>query len=167
MTNTKGYRRGTRYMFARPFRRHGVEPLSTFLRVYKRGDIVDIKGNGAFQKGMPHKSYHGRTGRVYNVTPHALGVIVNKRVRNRIIPKRINVRVEHVKHSKCREDFLQRMKTNDLKKQEFSEKKKAKVWVPRPRLKRLPAQPRKAEFVKVNRHNKPKTLAPESYELVA
>ena len=30
---------------------------------------------------MPHKSYHGRTGRVYNVTPHAVGVIVNKRVK--------------------------------------------------------------------------------------
>ena len=30
---------------------------------------------------MPHKSYHGRTGRVYNVAPHAVGVIVNKRVK--------------------------------------------------------------------------------------
>lgn len=39
------------------------------------------QGNGAQQKGMPHKSYHGRTGRVYNVTPHAVGVIVNKRVK--------------------------------------------------------------------------------------
>ena len=31
--------------------------------MYKSGDIVDVKGNGAFQKGMPHKSYHGKTGR--------------------------------------------------------------------------------------------------------
>ncbi|CAG2122065.1 unnamed protein product, partial [Medioppia subpectinata] len=54
MTNPKGIRRGTRYMFARKFKRHGVEHLSTFLKVYKRGDIVDIKGNGAFQKGMPY-----------------------------------------------------------------------------------------------------------------
>lgn len=163
MTNTKGYRRGTRYMFARPFRRHGVEPLSTFLRVYKRGDIVDVKGNGAFQKGMPHKSYHGRTGRVFNVTPHALGVIVNKRVRNRIIPKRINVRVEHVKHSKCREDFLQRMKRNDELRKKYTEEKKAGKKPVRPLLKRLPAQPRGSEFVKVNRHNKPQTLAPTAY----
>ena len=37
---------------------------------------------------MPYKVYHGKTGRVYNVTQHALGVIVNKRVRGRIIPKR-------------------------------------------------------------------------------
>ena len=40
-----------------------------------------IKGNGAIQKGMPHKFYHGKTGRVFNVTPHAVGVIVNKQVR--------------------------------------------------------------------------------------
>jgi hypothetical protein len=30
---------------------------------------------------MPHKFYHGKTGRVFNVTPHAVGVIVNKQVR--------------------------------------------------------------------------------------
>lgn len=167
MTNTKGCRRGTRYMFARKFRKHGVEPLSTFLRVYHRGDIVDVKGNGAFQKGMPHKSYHGRTGRVFNVSPHALTVIVNKRVRNRIIPKKINVRVEHVKHSKCREDFLTRMKLNEALKRQYSEDKKAGKKPAWPQLKRMPAQPRGAELVKVNRYCKPKELRPQSYELIA
>lgn len=88
MVNSKGYRRGTRHLFSRKFRKHGVEPLSTFLRVFKKGDIVDIKGNGAFQKGMPHKYYHGKTGRVFNVTQHAVGIIVNKQVRGRIIAKR-------------------------------------------------------------------------------
>jgi large subunit ribosomal protein L21e len=58
------------------------------MKVYKVGDIVDIKGNGAVQKGMPYKFYHGKTGRVFNVTPHALGIIVNKRLRGKIIPKR-------------------------------------------------------------------------------
>jgi hypothetical protein len=43
MTNTKGYRRGTRYMFSRKFRTKGMTPLSTFMVCYKRGDIVDIK----------------------------------------------------------------------------------------------------------------------------
>ncbi len=80
MTNTKGYRRGTRYMFAKKFRGNGPLPLGVAMRVYKRGDIVDVKGDGGVQKGMPHKSYHGKTGRVFNVTPHAVGVIVNKRV---------------------------------------------------------------------------------------
>ncbi|EDL05815.1 mCG121646, isoform CRA_c [Mus musculus] len=51
MTNTKGKRRGTRYMFSRPFRKHGVVPLATYMRIYKKGDIVDIKGMGTVQKG--------------------------------------------------------------------------------------------------------------------
>merc|ERR1712152_106413 len=78
------------------------------------GEIVDIKGNGAFQKGMPHKSYHGKTGRVFNVSKHALGVIVNKRVRGKILAKRVSIRVEHVKHSTCRLDFLNRVKNNEI-----------------------------------------------------
>ena len=65
MTNPKGYRRGTRDMFSRAYKTKGVEHLSTYLKCYKTGDIVDIKGNGAFQKGMPHKSYHGKTGKSY------------------------------------------------------------------------------------------------------
>lgn len=43
MTNSKGYRRGTRDMFSRPFRKHGVIPLGIYMKVYKQGDIVDIK----------------------------------------------------------------------------------------------------------------------------
>jgi large subunit ribosomal protein L21e len=50
--------------------------------------LVHLQGNGAVQKGMPYKFYHGKTGRVFNVTPHALGIIVNKRLRGKIIPKR-------------------------------------------------------------------------------
>ena len=53
-----------------------------------------------------------RTGIVYNVTPSAVGVIVHKVVGNRYIEKRVNLRVEHVHHSKCRQEFLDRVKTN-------------------------------------------------------
>jgi large subunit ribosomal protein L21e len=161
MTNPKGYRRGTRYLFARRFRRHGVEHLSTYLKVYKRGDIVDIKGNGAFQKGMPHKYYHGKTGRVYNVTKHAVGVIVNKRVRNRVIAKKINVRIEHVSHSTCRQDFLTRLKQNE------ELKRKAKESGVIVNLKRQAKQPKEGHFITVNKLNKPQNLHPIPYELIA
>ncbi|KAI5702434.1 60S ribosomal protein L21 [Diaphorina citri] len=159
MTNSKGYRRGTRDLFSRPFRRHGTIPLSVYMKVYKVGDIVDIKGHGAVQKGMPFKDYHGKTGRVFNVTQHAVGVIVNKRVRTRIIPKRINVRIEHIKHSKCREDFLKRVKENELKRKEAKEKG-IKV-----NLKRQPAQPRPAHIV--SGRTAPVMLAPIPYEFIA
>ena len=39
--------------------------LSTFMKAYRVGDIVDIKNNGAQQKGMAFKVYHGKTGVVY------------------------------------------------------------------------------------------------------
>lgn len=159
MTNAKGYRRGTRDLFSRKFRKHGTIPLSTYMKVYKVGDIVDVKGNGAVQKGMPHKAYHGKTGRVFNVTAHALGVIVNKRVRGRIIPKRINVRVEHVNHSKCRQDFLTRVKQNEKLRKEAKEKGEQIC------LKRQPAQPKPGHIV--NGKVEPVVLAPIPYEFIA
>ena len=45
------------------------------------GDYVDIKVNPSQQKGMPYLAYQGRTGIVWNVTPRAVGVEVNKQVR--------------------------------------------------------------------------------------
>ena len=58
---------------------------------------------------MPFKFYQGRTGKVFNVNPRSIGVIVNKLVGNRIIPKRIHVRLEHIRPSKCREAFVKRI----------------------------------------------------------
>lgn len=113
MPHSYGLRSKTRDLFQQPFRRRGLPHMSTYLSVFRVGDYVDIKGNGAIHKGMPHKFYHGRTGVVWNVTPRAVGVEVNKQVRNRIIRKRLHVRIEHVHHSKCREDFLKRVKSND------------------------------------------------------
>ena len=31
-------------MFSRPFRKHGVVPLAAYKGIYKKGEIVDIKG---------------------------------------------------------------------------------------------------------------------------
>uniref|UniRef100_A0A1I7XQV7 Large ribosomal subunit protein eL21 n=1 Tax=Heterorhabditis bacteriophora TaxID=37862 RepID=A0A1I7XQV7_HETBA len=132
MTNSKGLRRGTRYMFARDFRKHGVEHLSTYYRIYKRGDIVDIKANGAFQKG-----------------------------KGKILAKRINIRVEHIKPSTCRQDFLNRVKQNDEK------RKAAKAaGQPVPQLKRLPVGPRPGHLVST-KDNEPELLAPLRFEIVA
>merc|ERR1719427_1439077 len=127
---------------------------------YKMGDIVDIKGDGSVQKGMPHKVYHGKTGRVFNVIRHAVGVIVNKRVRGRIIPKRINVRIEHIKHSKSPQGFLQRVKTNEIK------RAVAKQTGERAVLKREPKQPRKGYTVK-SLGVTPELVSPVPYKFIA
>ena len=65
-------------MTSGPFRKCGVVPLATYMCIYQKGDIVAIKAISTVQKGMPHKCYHGKTGRVYNVTQHAVGITVNK-----------------------------------------------------------------------------------------
>ena len=59
---------------------------------------------------------------MYNVTPRAVGVIVNKVVGNRYIEKRVNVRVEHVRHSGCRQAFLDRVQQNHAAHVEAKEK---------------------------------------------
>jgi len=157
MPHSFGYRARTRHMFSRKFREKGSIRLSTYLKIYKIGDIVDIKANAAVQKGMPHKFYHGRTGIVYNVTKAAVGVIINKRVGNRYIEKRVNVRVEHVKHSKCREDFLRRVKENAALAKKAHETKTKAI------LKRQPAQPREAHYVPT-KNNTPLTISAIPYE---
>ncbi|AWP20646.1 60S ribosomal protein L21 isoform 2 [Scophthalmus maximus] len=126
--------------------------------VFTISHVISFQGTGTIQKGMPHKCYHGKTGRVYNVTQHAVGIIVNKQVK--ILAKRINVRIEHVKHSKSRDSFLQRVKANESKKMEAKQKGS---WV---ELKRQPAPPRDAHFVSTKK-NTPQLLEPIPYEFMA
>ncbi|ELW63093.1 60S ribosomal protein L21 [Tupaia chinensis] len=90
--------------------------------IYKKGDITDIKKMGTVQQRMPHKCYHGKTGRVYNITQHAVGIVVNKQVKGKILAKRMNVCIEHIKYSKSRDSFLKRVKENDQKKKEVEVK---------------------------------------------
>ena len=106
---------------------------------------------------MPHKVYHGKTGVIYNVTKSAVGVIINKRIGNRYIEKRVNVRVEHVSLSRSREEFIRRVKENAAKKQ------KAKTDGTHMYLKRQPAMPREARTIDAN-ENMPETIVPIPYE---
>ncbi|KAF3930225.1 hypothetical protein ABW20_dc0104014 [Dactylellina cionopaga] len=157
MGKSGGLRAGTRYAFSRGFKNTGMIALSTFLQQYKVGDIVDIRTNGAQQKGMPYKIYHGKTGIVYNVTKSAVGVIVHKKVGNQYMEKRVNIRVEHIHHSKCREEFVRRVKENAAK------RKSAKVEGKHVHLKRLIPLPREAKTVSA-KDNLPQTIVPIPYE---
>ena len=109
MVHSYGLRSGTRHLFAKKFRKHGMPNISSSLRTYKVGDYVDVVADSAVRKGMPHKYYHGRTGIVWNVTPRGVGVIINKPVGNRCMRKRICVRAEHIRNSRCREQFQKKV----------------------------------------------------------
>ena len=142
MPTSFGTRGRTRHLFSKGFRKHGMPGLSTYLVNYRLGDIVDIKCNPAIQKGMPFKHYHGKTGRVWNVTKRSVGVVMNKQVGNRILAKRIHVRVEHVSKSASRQSFLERSAKNDKIKSEAAKRGEKIV------TKRQPKGPVPAHFVK-------------------
>ena len=142
MVHSTGKRARTRDLFSRPYKKHGATPLQRYFVSYKVGDYVDIIVDGSIHKGMPHKYYHGKTGQVFNVTAHALGVIINKIHNGRIIPKRIHVRIEHCRKSRSRLAFVERVKSNDAAK---IEAKKAGKKIS---CKRIPLQPTEAHVVK-------------------
>ena len=142
MVHSFGVRARTRDLFSKPFKKHGATPFQRYFVTYRVGDYVDIIVDGSIHKGMPHKYYHGKTGRVFNVTGHAVGVIVNKMHNGRIIRKRIHIRIEHVRKSRSREAFVQRVKQNDALK--VQAKKEGKKII----TKRLPAAPVEAHVVK-------------------
>ena len=91
----------------------------------------------ATAQGMPHKWYHGKTGRVWNVTKRAIGVEMFKQHNGRYIKKRVHFRVEHVRPSRCREEFLRRTKENDEKKHAANV-----AGLPKPSTKRVVKGPR-------------------------
>ena len=145
MPHSFGYRAGTRHMFSRPNKKHGLQTPSKSLTIFKMGELVDIVTDGAVHKGMPYKCYHGKTGKIFSVCPRGIGVEINKRVRHRIIKKRLYIRHEHLKKSRSREGFLNRLKSDLIRKQEA--KAQGKIIS----TKRTPPQPRSAKVVKLDK----------------
>mmetsp|Transcript_9566 Transcript_9566/g.17229 ORF Transcript_9566/g.17229 Transcript_9566/m.17229 type:complete len:160 (-) Transcript_9566:491-970(-) len=113
MVRSGGKRSNTRHLFKRSFRKHGPEAAATYLRVFKVGQCVDIVANSAVQQGMPFKYYHGKTGRIFNISRTSVGVEILKAVGNRCIPKRFHLRIEHVRPSRCQEAFKDFIKKRD------------------------------------------------------
>ena len=143
-TNPRGYRHGTRNKYSKAYRTKGMPAVSRYLTVFRRGDFVDIVVDPSVQKGMPFSFYHGRTGKVFNVNRNAIGVEITKVVGNHQLRKRIHVRHEHLRKSRCNENFLKRVKENDKKKQE------AKARGETLKCKRQPTGPKPMKIVKSN-----------------
>mmetsp|Transcript_29848 Transcript_29848/g.75562 ORF Transcript_29848/g.75562 Transcript_29848/m.75562 type:complete len:160 (-) Transcript_29848:620-1099(-) len=114
MTRSGGKRSNTRYVFSQAFRKHGPQHPSTHLRNFKIGELVDIKVDSYVHKGMPFKYYHGKTGKIFNITKSSVGLKILKTVGNRKILKKINVKIEHIKKSNSKTEFLERIKAKDF-----------------------------------------------------
>eukprot|EP00915_Cephaloidophora_sp_WS-2016_P003170 GHVH01004278.1.p1 GENE.GHVH01004278.1~~GHVH01004278.1.p1 ORF type:complete len:166 (+),score=28.37 GHVH01004278.1:56-553(+) len=127
MPHSYGYRSRTRHILSNSKGEQGMPGVAPYLRVYKRGDYVAILNDPSIHKGMTHRIYHGKIGRVFDIRNRAIGVEVAKRAREKQIRKRIYVRTEHIKPWAGRQDFLDRIKKCDEMR---SEAKKTGVALP-------------------------------------
>ena len=152
-----GLRSKTRQKFRKAFGTKGMPNVSRYLATFKKGDYVDIYADAAVHKGMPHKYYHGRTGIVFNVGVNGIGVEMNKLVRGRVLRKRIHVRVEHVRKSRCNEAFLNRVKENDAAKHE------AKIQGKKLVTKREPIGPKPGKIVSLKNEESVTLLQVQPY----
>ena len=100
MTHTKRKRRDTRCMFSMPFRKHGVVLLVTYMRIYKNGDIGDIKGMGSVHKGEPPQTSPWQNWKGLPCYPACCWHCCNRPSKGKILAERINVYTEHIKPSK-------------------------------------------------------------------
>ena len=141
MPHSFGYRGKTRHLFKRPFRCNGPEHLSTYMKQYKKGMFVDIVANGSIHKG------------VFDISPNSIGVMVNKQVRNRIVEKRIHVRVEHLRISTCNANFKKHVKAVEEAKRKEPTKKQM--------TKRLPVGPQPEQKIVINKDSVIKFYNPD------
>merc|ERR1719384_403592 len=141
MPHSFGTRARTRDKFAKAFRTKGLPGVSRYLTPFKRGDYVDIVADPSVQKGMPYQFYHGRTGVIFNVSRQAVGVEITKDVGNRQLRKRLHVRIEHVRKSRCQQAFLERVRENDQKQHD------AKLKGEKVSCKRIPDGPKPMKTV--------------------
>lgn len=76
MTNVKGKRRGTAMCSLGLL--ENVEWFLQHIRASRQERwCCRHEGNGHYSKGMPNPCYHGETGRVFDVTQHASGIVVS------------------------------------------------------------------------------------------
>lgn len=159
MVRSNGKRANTRDLFRKGHRSGGRSNLTTYLNTYKIGDRVDIKVDSGVQKGMPHKFYQGRTGKVFNVSRTAVGVEVSKGFRQGwILNKRFHIRLEHLKKSRCNEDYLKRVKDREADARAATKRgERYKV------VKRTPRQPTPAHIVDATSME---IVEPQAYEFI-
>ncbi len=65
ITLHKGYRNKTRKRYRKNCRTKGLGSIDKYMRNYEMNSKVDIITDpSAHKRGMPHRRYHGRTGKI-------------------------------------------------------------------------------------------------------
>lgn len=85
------------------------------MQIYKKGNIVAIRGMATVHKGMAHKALPWQNQKGLQCHPACHGHHC-KQAKGKILAKIINVWTEDIKHSKSRDGFLKRVKRREPKK---------------------------------------------------
>jgi len=93
MRRPKGYRSGTRKLFAKSSRRRGLAPLGYLLHEYAQGERVSIHVNPSVHKGMPHRRFHGKIGTILEKRGRAYVVML----RDGNLVKKVITLPDHIK----------------------------------------------------------------------
>ncbi|MBY9002066.1 MAG: 50S ribosomal protein L21e [Candidatus Heimdallarchaeota archaeon] len=96
MRKSSGYRHGTRHLLRKNVRERGMRPLDYLLSDFSEGDVVDVILDSAEHKGMPHRRFHGKTGRVLRKQGKAYVVLIKQGQ----AMKQITARKEHLRLSR-------------------------------------------------------------------
>ena len=64
MAHHNGQRKKTRYKFKKALRQRGLAPVTTVIQEFEIGQRVHVVVDSSVQTGMPHRRFHGKTGKV-------------------------------------------------------------------------------------------------------
>jgi large subunit ribosomal protein L21e len=93
MPKSKGYRNRTRSLLRKERGSRSIVSPDIYLQEYKVNDKVIILANPSVHKGLPHRRYHGKIGRIVEI--RGRGYVVEIIEGNKI--KKITTGPEHLK----------------------------------------------------------------------
>ncbi len=94
MKRSKGQRQGTRQILRRIKSERGRLNIARVMHEYEVGDRVAVVLDGGQQKGMPHRRFNGRSGRISGKQGRAWVV----EVKDGNMKKTVVARPEHLRH---------------------------------------------------------------------
>lgn len=128
MGSSNGFRRKTRKLLKKAFKTRGMPSFTAISQCFHRGDYVDCFINPSVHKGMPHKRFHGKTGRVLDVNIRSYICVFYIRKGGEYREQIVTIRNEHLRKSRCDESYRKRFEQNYLLKMECE--REGKEFVP-------------------------------------
>ena len=80
-----GMRRNTRFKLRKNEKLHGKIRIGDFLQTFSEGDIVVLKAEPAYQKGMYYPRFHGKSGIVMGMKGRCYEVLIKDHAKDKLL----------------------------------------------------------------------------------